>query len=266
MSRRRPPTSRPRRADAGPPTATPLGLRGWARVAALYGLLLAAVYAPVVFGGRTLAPEAYQPYGMTEHGAWQAPPRTPGYAFMADLGTPAYYEAPVNRVVGARWRRGEVPLWSPWQGLGAPLVAQYSSRALFPYQVLEDLAPSTWADAFLLGRLWIAALCTFGFVRRLVARDDVALAGGALYALSGSLVWFVNLEQMANVAMTVPAFFWASSSRVRRRRSCSSAASPRPPSSRSWPARSGRSFARGAAARCARASLRARRPPPSERC
>ncbi len=209
MSRRRPPTSRPRRADAGPPTATPLGLRGWARVAALYGLLLAAVYAPVVFGGRTLAPEAYQPYGMTEHGAWQAPPRTPGYAFMADLGTPAYYEAPVNRVVGARWRRGEVPLWSPWQGLGAPLVAQYSSRALFPYQVLEDLAPSTWADAFLLGRLWIAALCTFGFVRRLVARDDVALAGGALYALSGSLVWFVNLEQMANVAMTVPAFFWA---------------------------------------------------------
>jgi hypothetical protein len=184
-------------------------LSSWRRVAILYAALFALVYLPVVAFGRTLAPEAYQPWGVTRQGAWQRSGRTAVNTFNVDLGTPGYYEAPVNRLVGAMLRRGEAPLWNPYQGLGAPLATQFSSRALFPYQWLEDVAPPTWADLFLLGRLWVAAMLTFGFLRRLTVLAEGAFLGGALYALSGSMVWFLNLEQMTNVSMVMPGFLWA---------------------------------------------------------
>ncbi len=184
-------------------------LSNWSRVALLYAVILSAVYLPVVAFGRTLSPEAYQPWGVTRQGAWQRSGRTAVNTFNVDLGTPGYYEAPVNRLVGAMLRRGEAPLWNPYQAMGAPLATQFSSRALFPYQWLEDLAPATWADLFLLGRLWISALLTYGFLRRLTALGESAFFGGLLYALTGSLVWFLNLEQMSNVAMTLPGFLWA---------------------------------------------------------
>lgn len=194
-------------AEHGPRTLARAPL--WLRVALAYAALIAAVYLPVAALGRTLSPEAYMPWGVTEHGPWGAPGRRPINTFNIDLGTPGYYEAPINRLVGALWRRGEPPHWNPYQGMGAPLTTQYSARSLFPYQVLEDLAPARWADLFLLGRLWVAAMLTFGFLRRLTATVEGAFVGGVFYALSGSMVWFVNLEQMANVAMALPGFLWA---------------------------------------------------------
>lgn len=185
------------------------GVGAFARAAGLYALLLALVYLPVVFLGRTLSPEAYQPFGVTEHGPAGDHGRTAVSTFDVDLGTPAYHEAPINRLVGAMLRAGEPPLWNPYQGLGGPLAAQYSTRALFPYQWLQDLAPATWTDAFLLGRTWLAALLTFGFLRRLSLSHDGAFLGGLFYALSGAFAWFINLEQMTNVGMVLPAFTWA---------------------------------------------------------
>lgn len=195
--------------ERSPVTGGPaLALGPFTRPALLYALLLALVYLPVVFLGRTLAPEAYQPYGVTEHGPAGDHGRTAVSTFDVDLGTPAYHEAPINRLVGAMLRASEPPLWNPYQGLGGPLAAQYSTRALFPFQWLEDLAPATWTDAFLLGRSWLAALFTFGFLRRLSLSPEGAFLGGLLYALSGAFGWFINLEQMTNVAMVLPAFTW----------------------------------------------------------
>src|SRR3989304_4224149 len=171
--------------------------------ALLYALVLSLLYFPVVFLGRTLVPSLYYPYGVTdrnlEETGWTGETRLD-----LDLGTPAYYEFPINRLVGQMYRQGQLPLWNPYQAAGTPLAAQYSTRAFFPYQVLEDISPPWSWDYFILGRLWIAGFFTYLFLRALKLSPPSAFLGGVFYMLSGSLVWFINLEQMANGAMMAP--------------------------------------------------------------
>src|SRR3972149_7653302 len=99
--------------------------------ALLCALVLSLLYFPVVFLGRTLVPSLYYPYGVTDRNleatGWPGETRLD-----LDLGTPAYYEFPINRLVGQICRRGQLPRWPPHQAAGAALAAQYSTRAFFP--------------------------------------------------------------------------------------------------------------------------------------
>ena len=65
----------------------------WLRVALAYATVLFAVYLPVTALGRTLSPEPYLPWGVTERGPWRGAGRRPIDTFNIDLGTPAYYHA-----------------------------------------------------------------------------------------------------------------------------------------------------------------------------
>jgi hypothetical protein len=170
--------------------------------------VLAAVillcYAPVVLGGRTLVPSLYYPHGVTPDGPWGYDGRRPVNTFNLELSSAAYYESPINALVGRMYRRGTPPLWNPYQGAGLPLLAQYSSRALFPYQIAEDLSPVALWDVFMLGRVWIAGFGTFLFLRAFPLGFASALLGGVLYMLSGTFTWWIGFEQMPNVAMLAP--------------------------------------------------------------
>ena len=172
--------------------------------ACLYALLISLVYFPVVFLGKTLLPSLYATYGVTDTGPYEYEGRKPVNTFNVDLATPAYYENPVNRLVGDTYLRGELPLWNPYQASGTPLVAQYSTRAFFPYQIMEDLTPYWMWDFFMLGRLWAAGIFTFLFLRTIGLSFVSCFLGGLFYMFSGSMTWFVNLEQLTNVAMLVP--------------------------------------------------------------
>lgn len=181
-----------------------------------YALLLVVIYAPVTLLGRTLQAPAYYRLGLVP----TTVPAAHSPTFDVDLATPAYYEWPTNILIGRIVRAGELPLWNPYQGAGAPLATQYSSRAFFPYQLLQDIAPvATW-DLFTLGRLWIAGTLTFFFLRSTRLSTLSAVTGGLLYMLSGVFTWFGNLEQMANVAMVTPGLLLAvdgfGRSRIRR--------------------------------------------------
>jgi hypothetical protein len=90
-----------------------------------------------------------------------------------------------------------------------PVVGNYSTRVFFPFQVLLDLCPVGLWDLFFLLRLWIAGLFTALFLTAAGTARTAATFGGIAYMLSGSLVWFINLEQYANVAMVVPIWFLA---------------------------------------------------------
>lgn len=157
--------------------------------------------------GRSQQPSLLYPYKLS--GPEPLPGRRPVPTLDIDLGTTAYMEWPENHLAGEIWRRGEVPLWDAHQAAGVPFLAQYSSRILFPYQILEDLSPTWTWDFFLLGRAWIAGLFTWAVLRRLLGSTPSALLGGALYMLSGTFTWFLNLEQYANVAMVAPALLYA---------------------------------------------------------
>ncbi len=184
----------------------------------LFYLLAAAVmYSPVVFNGKTLQPPLYQPQGVMYGWTYGYDGRVPVNTFNVDLATPAYYEWPVNKLIGDMYRRGELPLWNPYQAAGTPLAANYSTRAFFPYQILEDISPVWTWDFFILGRLVIAGFFTYLFLTRLGLGFSGAFLGGLLYMFSGVFTWFINLEQMANVAMMVPVLMYSIEGLVQKR-------------------------------------------------
>jgi len=181
----------------------------------LYALLICLVYFQVVFLNKTLLPSLYSTHGVTQSGPYEYDGRKPINTFNIDLATPAYYENPVNRLVGDIYLQGDLPLWNPYQAAGTPLAAQYSSRAFFPYQILENISPYWMWDFFMLGRLWIAGFFTFLFLRTIGLSIPSSFLGGVFFMLSGSMTWFINLEQFVNVAMLVPVALLATEKLIR---------------------------------------------------
>lgn len=167
----------------------------------IYALAVCFIYPAVIFFGKTLIPNLYypQPFGPSGYKGC-----LPVNSFNIDLATPAFYELPVNRTVGDMYLKGEFPLWNPYQGCGSSLAAQYSTRVFFPYQIAENISPYWTWDYFMLFRLVIAAFFTYLFLRLLNLSTACAFLGGLAYSLSGSFIWFINLEQFTNVAMMVP--------------------------------------------------------------
>jgi hypothetical protein len=178
-------------------------------VVVLLGAILAVFYAPVVFGGKSLQSPLYTISPVLPGGPWNYGGRRPNNTFDVDMATPAFYEWPLDRYIGRRLRSGELPLWNPHQGAGLPIIANYSTRAFFPFQALLDVSPLGLWDFFFLLRLWIAGIFTYCFLS-LLRLGWVAAAFGAVgYMLSGTFVWFINLEQYVNAAMMAPIWFWA---------------------------------------------------------
>jgi len=167
--------------------------------------LICLVYPQVVFLGKSLNPSLYYPPSFNPPGYAAAKPVN---TFNIDLSTPAFYEMPVNKLTGEMYAKGEMPLWNPFQGCGTPLLAQYSTRVLFPYQILEDLSPWWLWDFFMLGRLLLAGFFTFLFLRFIGLTFSSSFLGGIFYMFSGSFTWFINCEQFVNTAMTIPLFLY----------------------------------------------------------
>lgn len=184
-------------------------LRPGVTVGVLLGAILAVFYAPVVFGAKSLQAPLFTVSPILPNGPWAYIGRRPGNTFDVDIATPAFYEWPLNRYVGIVLHRGELPLWNPHQGTGMPMVGNYSTRVFFPFQLLINLSPVGLWDFLFLIRLWIAGVFTALFLTRAGIRRTAATFGGIAYMLSGALVWFINLEQYANVAMVVPIWFLA---------------------------------------------------------
>ncbi|MFC1990739.1 YfhO family protein [Chloroflexota bacterium] len=183
--------------------------RETARAALFYLGILAVVYASVVFFGYTLHATNYASHGITDTGPYEHDGRLPINTFNTNLANSSYTEFPNNVVVGDMYRSGELPLWNPYQAAGTPLAAQYSTRAFFPYQIVEDISPTWTWDFFMLGRLWLAGFFTFLFLRALELRFASALLGGLFFMFSGTMVWFIHKEEFVNVAMMAPIFLWS---------------------------------------------------------
>ncbi|MDD5255269.1 MAG: hypothetical protein PHR11_04355, partial [Candidatus Omnitrophica bacterium] len=154
------------------------------KAAVAYAVIICAVYAPVVFYGRTASAAARYPwfaYFPPEHERMMTKeyPNT----FNVDIASPAAYEEPIDLFVGKQLRRGTYPLWNPFIACGSLLQESFSTRVLFPYQLLQDIAPWCLRDFFLLGRLFLAAIGVFIFLRIFGADFYPSLCGGALYGL-----------------------------------------------------------------------------------
>ena len=92
-------------------------------VALLFALIVVGFYAPVVLFGRSLLSPLYYPRGVMSEGPYGFSGRRPVNTFNVELSSAAYYEAPLNSLVGQLYLRGSLPLWNPYQAAGTPLAA-----------------------------------------------------------------------------------------------------------------------------------------------
>ncbi|MEE9543736.1 MAG: hypothetical protein V3V95_08135, partial [Thermodesulfobacteriota bacterium] len=92
-----------------------------------YALFISVFYSSVVFTGKSLLPSLYQSGGLTSTSGFASNERAPANSFNVDIATPAYFESPINKLVGDQVKDGTFPLWNPYQAAGTPLLAQYST-------------------------------------------------------------------------------------------------------------------------------------------
>ena len=93
---------------------------------------------------------------------------------------------PWAHVVSAQLRDREVPLWTPYQGAGAPLAANSESGVFDPLLLAVNQNPTllTWDITFLIV-LALNGIATFALARVIGLRRWAAGAAGIIYGLSG---------------------------------------------------------------------------------
>lgn len=93
-------------------------------------------------------------------------------------------------------RAGSVPLWNPYSGMGAPLMANYQSAIFYPpywFYLLMDsvggIAWMAWAQAIVVtAHLIWAGIGMVVFIRRLGLNENAQTIAGLAYGMSGYLV------------------------------------------------------------------------------
>ena len=140
--------------------------------------------APSLLGGiRTSGAYLYSglAYGVGDRLLPGEPTIDPNYGFTSEA-------------LGARAAKdlfsGQLPLWNPYEGLGAPLLGEMQSAALFPPTWLQILPHGQVLELAVLQLL--AGLGTFLFLCKLGVDRRAALAGGFLFQLNGVFAWLRN--------------------------------------------------------------------------
>jgi hypothetical protein len=135
-------------------------------------------------------------------------------------GTPLLQFVPWLRMAAGMWRSGQLPLWNPLVGCGAPLAANYQTAAFYPLNALHLLLPAetalSWTLAFHL------ALTGWGMYRwcRTVGMNRLPALVGAL-ALEGSGFLVARVALFPSMALTFPwlaIWLWRGEELVQRER------------------------------------------------
>jgi hypothetical protein len=170
----------------------------WARRADVIGAAIPVVavvlaFSPVLFGGRTLSTASYS---VGTNGFAPFPgqrtvdePRL----YQLDTGASAWAFEPWAVVTNRIIRDGEIPLWNPYQGAGAPLAANMQSAPFDPLFALVDLDPSTrtWDACFILS-FALAAVATYLLARLVRMGYVAAVTASVTYSLSGYFFLYSN--------------------------------------------------------------------------
>jgi|GEM_PF-3092752 len=101
---------------------------------------------------------------------------------------------------------GRLPLWNPYQQLGAPLLGNGQSAVLYPTTLLHALLPPTWSWTLAAAlKLLVAGLGAWLLARRAGAGESGRLLAGLAFMLCGFNVAWLN-HPHTNVMVLLP---WA---------------------------------------------------------
>jgi hypothetical protein len=104
---------------------------------------------------------------------------------------------------------GRVPLWSPFQGLGQPFVADIPSSALFaPLNAFRLVLPSRYWTYIFVGNLLIGCIFVFMLCRSYGVRPFAAVPAGLSFAALGTTQVFLSVSSVIMVAAWIPLLFY----------------------------------------------------------
>lgn len=127
------------------------------RFALLLGVLLAACFAPVLFGSRTFI---FRDFGLF------------GYPL-------AYFHRE------SFWQ-GEIPLWNPLNNCGLPFAAQWNTMVFYPGSFIYLLLPLPWSlNLFCLLHLFAGGMGMYYLAHRWSKNHFAACVAGTLFVFSG---------------------------------------------------------------------------------
>ena len=162
---------------------------GW-RAAAAYVALVAALFAPVIFGGRLQTPldiaRAFPPW--LEGAAKDAPsPQSPSTVD----GLLQMY--PFRALVRERLLHGELPFWAHELGTGQPLLADGQSAPFAPLNLMALPLPAI-EEQSVLGpwKILVALLLMHALLAALGARAVAAAFGAVAFALTPYTIAWLN--------------------------------------------------------------------------
>ena len=152
-------------------------------------LLVVVAFSPVLFGGRTLS-TASKTYGTNGTAPFPGQPEA-GLVEPTSGPTqarPRGQSEPWAEVTHRAYADGEIPLWNPYQGAGAPLAANMQSEVFDPLLLAVNLHPTplTW-DLSIIGAFVLGAAAAYLFGRVLGLHVVPAVVSSAAFSLSG---WF----------------------------------------------------------------------------
>ncbi|MDO8670925.1 MAG: hypothetical protein Q7O66_05775, partial [Dehalococcoidia bacterium] len=120
-------------------------------------------------------------------------------------GTPLLQFFPWRSFAVASYLAGEVPLWNPYLGNGAPFAANWQSAVFYPLNVIYLLFPVERAMGYsVVLHVGLAGLFTYVFGRVLGLSRFGSFVAGVSYALGGFVVSRAGFLSMTSTAPWLP--------------------------------------------------------------
>jgi len=149
-------------------------------------LLVVVAFWPVAFGGRTFSTFATAT-GVNGFVPIEGVTPIPD-AYRLDKGASAWTFEPWVEINDRILDQGDLPLWNPYQGAGAPHAANMQSVVFDPLLVPANLHSSPWfRDLSILAAFMLGAAAMFALARRLGLDPFEAVVTAAAFSLTG---WF----------------------------------------------------------------------------
>lgn len=166
-------------------------------------LVCMAVYADVLFGGKTFLPIGRVP------AVYDTPPFSGGFTGHAapraevDSGAHAWQIHPWTYVERRALASGKLPLWDRFNGMGHPLLANGLTQTFNPLHALVLLQPDSgllWDIHFLLLR-FVAALFSCYLLWELGVRRELCLLGAAFGGINPAFTIFLTRADLEAYAL-----------------------------------------------------------------
>jgi hypothetical protein len=135
--------------------------------------------------------------------------RRPGAPITAEPWGAAALLTPAEARLRDYLRRGDNPLWNPYQGLGQPYAAQGDGNPYAPGAIARALLPPRHGNLITLLGFGIASIFFYLFLRQLGLAPESSAFGAAAFCLSPVLSFHIPRWNIADQNAFIPILVWS---------------------------------------------------------